>query len=74
MLFNEEPTTTNTPQPAVEPAYGVDFMRGFMLMSLPCAALWGLVAFGIINLESNLYKFVCLCRLLLRNSITHDIL
>lgn len=34
MLFNEEPTTTNTPQPAVEPAYGVDFMRGFMLMSL----------------------------------------
>lgn len=50
MLFNEEPTTTNTPQPAVEPAYGVDFMRGFMLLSLPCAAIWGLVAFGISNL------------------------
>ena len=42
MLFNEEPTTTNT--------YVVDFMRGFMLMSLPCAAIWGLVAFGITNL------------------------
>lgn len=50
MLFNEEPTTTNTPVSAVEPTYGVDFMRGFMLMSLPCAFVWGLVAFGITNL------------------------
>lgn len=50
MLFNEEPTKTNTPTAIAEPAYGVDFMRGFMLMSLPCAAIWGLVAFGITNL------------------------
>lgn len=50
MLFNEEPTTTNNPQPAIEPSYGVDFMRGFMLTALPCALTWGLVAFGITNL------------------------
>lgn len=50
MLFNEEPTKTNTPTAIAEPRYGVDFMRGLLVVAGPCALFWGLVAFGITNL------------------------